>query len=138
MDIDWLIGQLKTFSEFYGHKKSLYGDEEYCREGLRRTITGHFFLIAERGKDRLGFIAGLVAPHLYNPSIRNLTELFWWVAEEHRGSSAGLVLLDEFVKWGKENCDWICFSITKDTRIDPEHLLKRGFKPYESSFLMEV
>jgi len=137
-DIDWIISQLERFSGLYGHKRALFGDEAYAREGLRRLVETHFVRIASRKEVRLGFIAGIVAPHLFNPSIRNLTELFWWVAEEHRFTAAGLLLLDEFVTWGKENCDWINFNVTEQTAIDPDHLIKRGFKQYERSFLMEA
>lgn len=138
-DIDWILSQLKIFSKLYGTKRSLYGDEIHCREGLKRTIEGHVFLLAVREDDSpLGFIAGLISPHLYNPAIRMLCELFWWVAEDARTTRAGVMLIDAFIDFGKKNADWITFGITEETPINEVSITKRGFHAHERSYLMEV
>lgn len=137
-DIDWILSQLKIFAKWYGTKKSLYGDETYCREGLRKTIENHYFTIAEQSSEPIGFISGYISPHPYNPSIRVLTEFFWWVSENKRHTKAGSMLLDEYVRWGKENCDWVTFSVTQETKISENHLTKRGFMLIEKSYLLEA
>lgn len=138
-DLDWLLSQLKEFSKFFGTKRPLYGDENFVRSGMTEMMTKHLVLVAE--KDMLGpvgFIAGIVTPHVYNPKIRLLVETFWWVTEEYRGGRAGLLLLDSFLDWGKKNADWITMSIESHGQISDRILLKRGFHLQERSYLLET
>lgn len=137
-DIDWMVAQLKEFSRYYGSKRALFGDEAYARNGLVETIKKHLVLVAEKDGAPVGFIAGLVSPHLYNPEIRILCELFWWVMPGHRGGRASPMLLDAFVEWGKEHADWITFGTTEKTPIKESSLIRRGFHLQETSYLMEV
>lgn len=136
--MDWLVSQLREFSAFFGTKKSLYGTEENARLGITNMINGHIVLVAEREGQLLGFIAGVITPHMFNPNIRVLAETFWWVAEEHRGSRAGLMLLNEFMDYGTANCDWITFALEHHSPVDEKCLLRRGFHLQERSYLMEV
>jgi hypothetical protein len=138
-DIDWIVHQLRKFSEFYGTKLSLFGDDAYARERLTWIIDCHVFLVADHSQHGpVGFIAGLAQPHFFNPSIRHLAELFWWVDEAHRGGKAGLLLLRAFTDWGRENCDWITCSLEHHSPVKDETLTRRGFKIQERSFLLEV
>lgn len=138
-DVDWLIPQLRRFSSFFGSKKPLFGDEEYARAGLLTLIEQHLFLLAEREDvGRMGFIAGYVLPHMFNPQIRLLAEAFWWVDEQYRGSRAGAQLLKAFMEWGEANVDWIQFSLEESSPVKEDAFLKRGFVLKERSFLKEV
>lgn len=149
-DLDWLIGQLRLFSAFYDSKKPLFGDEKYVREGLTTMIDKHLVLVAVHRADHLdsrcgcteghpvGFIAGFLIPHVFNPAITCLSETFWWVQEEHRRSRAGYMLLKEFIEFGKKNVDWILCTIEEHSPINPSALMNRGFKLKEQNFVMEV
>lgn len=137
-DIPWIVTQLKVFSPYYGTKKSLFGDEEYVAAGLKETMDKHLVLVADKNGQLIGFIIGLVSNHLYNPSIRVLTQLLWWVDESKRFGRAGYMLLKEFVKWGKANCDWIAMGAIGQTQIKPTAFQRMGFKPFEITYLMEV
>ncbi len=138
-DIPWMIGELKEFAVYYGTALSLYPDDEYARAGIYTMIKDHLVLIAERpGVGPIGFIAGVVQPHFYNPAIAVLVECWWWVVPAYRKSSAGARLLKAFTDWGNENCDWITMSLTGRTPIKDWSLVKRGFHEHERTFLMEV
>ena len=137
-DVPWILSQLKIFSPLYGTKRSLFGDEDYAREGLLRTMESHLLLVAERGETLMGFVAGMVSPHLYNPAIRILCELFWWVAEEYRKTRAGYLLMREYMTWGKSNVDWMTFCLMENSPVKDGTLRRLGFKPTETSYLMEV
>ena len=138
-DLDWLCGQLKEFARTYSTEHCLYGSEETVRGRLRFFIDGHVLLIAEReGFGPVGLIGGVVTPHLFNPDIRLLAEMFWWVDEAHRGTRAGLMLLNAFTDWGKTHADWITFSLETHSPVKVETLVKRGFKVKETGFLYEV
>lgn len=138
-DIDWILGQLKNFDRFFGAGKALFQDEGYARGTLAGWIQSHFVMIAESpSRGRMGFIAGVMIPHFFNPKIRVLAEMFWWVSEEHRRTRAGAMLLSDFTAHGKANADWITFALEEHSPIEDRSLVKRGFKLKERSFLMEV
>jgi hypothetical protein len=147
-DLSWVLSQLKDFSKFYGTKLQLFGDEEYSRNFLLGLIQEHpSFVAVKEQKDEngeawttnmCGFIAGIVSPHMYNPKINLLTEAFWWVPEEYRGSRAGALLLEAFISWGKENVDWITFTLEHKSPVSDRCLTKRGFQLQEKNYLLEV
>lgn len=138
-DLGVILKQLKDFSDFYKSRHSLYGkDEQFTHNLIAGFIKDHVFFVAEKDGEILGFIAGMILPHTYNPSITTLTELFWWTKPEARQSRAGLLLLNKFVEWGKEHVDWIICTIEDESPVNEKTFYKRGFKLKEKSFLMEV
>jgi len=137
-DVDWILSQLKEFSAFYGTKKQLFGDVQYSKKLLTELINKQHWWVSETNGSLVGFIGGVLYDHMYNPDIKVFSESFWWVAEDHRRSRAGLLLLNEFEKWGKENADWITFGLEEVSPVNERTLLKRGFRLHERSYLMEV
>ena len=137
-DIDAISEQLEQFSACYNTHFPPYKDKETSAEVLKNMIENHYFTVAEDGGELVGFIAGFVARHIYNPDIVTLAEAFWWTKEEHRRSGIGLRLLEEFENWGKENVDWILMTIEEETPLDDKVFLDRGFKLKEKSYIMEV
>jgi hypothetical protein len=105
---------------------------------MSAIVREHFVRIAVRGEERLGFIAGYYVRHPFNDNLITLCELFWWVSEQHRGSSAGMRLLDAYIKWGMDNVNWITFALQTHSPVKEEALLRRGFHRHETSYLMEV
>jgi len=138
-DIPWILAELKEFSKFYGTKHSLFGkDLEHSEVFIQILIDKHLFLVADDSTHGLiGLIAGTVEPHPYNPEILTLNECSWWVQEKHRGSKAGLLLLNEFVRIGKQHCDWIWMTLESASPVKDASLIRRGFKEQERSFLLE-
>jgi hypothetical protein len=138
-DLEWLLTQLRAFSRFFDSKFDLFGEEDHARKVVTNMVENHVVFVAEDSvKGLLGFIAGYKATHPFNPKIRVLSENFWWVSEEHRGSRAALVLLNAFVEWGKANVDMICMALEAISPVNPDCLAKRGFKLQERAFTMEV
>lgn len=138
-DMDWLVGQLKEFSKFFGSIHNTFPKEEYARDGMWKMITDHVVFVAQKaGAGPVGFISGYFTPHVFNPDIRVLAETFWWVMEEHRGSRAGLHLLNAFTAWGRENADWIIFTLEEKSPVNDSVLLRRGFRPLERNYMLEV
>ncbi len=138
-DISWLLTQLTHFSRFFGSKRELCGNLPYAEGFLHQLVEKHLLLIADgEGVGQVGFVAGLVTPHPFNPDISLLAETFWWVSEEHRGSRAGLMLLDAFTDWGKKNVNWLTFGLEEISPVSDRCLTKRGFKLRERSYLLEV
>lgn len=157
-DVTWIIHQLRDFSQFYGTNKQLFTSAEQIRAPFTNLIEKHIVLIAEDVQDvgadvlsaqaetvspgralmRLGFMAGTLAPHPFNPDIRVLTEIFWWTSNDKRNSRAGAKLLNTFIEIGKKTADWVALGISGPSRVNEKHLLKRGFHLQERIYLMEV
>lgn len=137
-DVEWIVEELKAFSAFFGSKIRLFPDEEHARNGIKAHIDNHLILVAEKAGEFVGFISGIYGRHMYNPSISTLTETFWWVTPKHRNSRAGLVLLNEFVRIGKEKSNWILFTLEHKSPVNDRCLTARGFNLIERNYLMEV
>jgi N-acetylglutamate synthase-like GNAT family acetyltransferase len=138
-DIDWLLEQLKSFDVFVDAKKSLFpAADVQARSILTNFVMSQPFFVAEGFDGMVGFIAGTLGPHYLNPELRVLTEVFWWVDPKYRGTSAGARLLQVFTALGRLKADWIVMTLEEKSPIDPESLLRRGFHPFESIYLLEV
>jgi len=137
-DIDWIVSELREFAAHYNTKKPLFPDEMHAHQVISSMIDGHVVFVAERGTELHGFIGGIITPHFMNPTIKTIAEMFWWVAKEHRGSRAGLLLLNEFIAFGEKNADWITVSLENRSPVHEKCLLKRGFIGQERSYLREV
>jgi GNAT superfamily N-acetyltransferase len=98
------------------------------------------FLVAETETDGvIGGVGGLISPHFYAPMHLLSTEMFLWVAEEHRKSTVGPRLLKEFEKRSKEaGCKYIAMTSTVHTPNFKSYLDKKGYKEAETSFLKEI
>jgi len=140
LDIDFIKTELSIADEYYGTKYSLFGDDDaYRSDGLRQLIDHQLVLISETDDYiKTGFILGTVTKHFFNPKIKKLTMLLWWVKKEFRKTRAGSTLLNTFVKFGKDNCDWIWLDVNVDAKIKDGSLEKMGFKHKEKTYLMEI
>lgn len=139
-DKPWLLTELKKFADFVETKHSLWPEDPKTQdEVLTSLISQHLFFIALRDSgERVGFAAGLVTCHWFNPDVQVFSELFWWVIPERRGSSAGLILLDAVIDFCKEHVDMVFWSLSHKTEVSDRALLKRGFREQERRFLLEV
>jgi RimJ/RimL family protein N-acetyltransferase len=137
-DIQWILKQTSDFADFYGSKIRLDDDKEHGYELIRNLVENHVVFVFEQNGNKKGFIAGMITPHHFNPNILTLCELLWWVPEDYRSLGVGKILLDAFVNFGKENCDWITFTMEENTPASDKPLLDYGFKFKEKTYLLEV
>jgi len=137
-DVAWILAQLKSFAQFIETRYSLYGDEAYSKKGLQLLIDEHVFLIAEKDSLPIGFVSGYFTPHLFNPKIKILCELFFWVVPSRRGCRAGSMLMDAYISEGMRKAQWITFSLNRFTKVNERSLLRRGFAHHETTFLKEI
>lgn len=136
-DVEWICGELKKFSEFFGSKIPLYDDREQAENVVSNMIKHHPFWIACQDDKPIGFISGYLTPHPYNSKLKQLSETFWWVRPESRGTAAGKMLLETFIAFGKDNADWVSFTLEEKSPVKDSCLTKRGFKLVERAYLME-
>lgn len=145
-DLPWLLEQLREFDAFFGAKHTLFPDETYGRSFLRSLIDQHVLLIASAEgppASRIGFIGGLLGKHPFNPDLRTLTELFWWVVPRSRGGTTGARLLLEFRACAeRHHVHMVVLSLEERTitegMVDPSSLERMGFVPKERSYLLEL
>jgi hypothetical protein len=136
-DKDWLLIELKKFSDFYGTKIPLVGPKTHMV--LENIISNHVLFVCQKGEELVGLIGGTLSPHFFNPDLLVLSEFFWWVHEAHRKTRAGIVLFNKFVSYGTEKgADWITMCLTDHSELNIKTLIKRGFVPKEQSFILEV
>lgn len=137
-DKPWILDQLQAFSQFFDSARPLFPTMEYADSLLSVLIETQLFLVSRDENGLTGFIAGFIAHHPLNPDITVLNELFWWVKPECRGSRAGLLLLRAYEDYGKQHAHWIVMTLEADSPVHPDTLIRRGFRPKETTFLKEV
>ena len=132
-------------SEIHGNIKELEDTNitdynKFCEFYCSRSEANIPFVIyiAEVNDKIIGAASGAVDEHHWG-SEKWGSEDFWFVKKEYRGSKAGLLLFDKLMNWFKEN---------NAKRIHMTHYTwnptikdfyeKRGFKPFEVSYVYKV
>ena len=137
-DLDFIISELIKFDEFYREKYSFLGGPAYIFMTISNLVREHVAFIASRDGESLGFIVGHVHPHFYNPSLKVLDELWWWVRPCARHTKAASLLLDEFTLWGRRNVDVIAMHVSPKTGVKISNLERYGFKLSEYTLTLEI
>jgi RimJ/RimL family protein N-acetyltransferase len=138
-DIPWLIPQLLTFLASLG--LPLRPKEDHVTKSLERLMDQGVVLVAENSAtgELMGTIGGTINFHLFDPDRLVLAELWWWVAPEYRGSSAGLRLIQAFRERGLQDVDLVTMSTLETTHPGVgEHLERMGFQRREQAYVLDV
>lgn len=136
-DVPWLLKELAEFSKFYGTKNKLFGDQDYNTEYIEKVMDQHFILVSENDEELTGFIAGLLMLHPFNPKVKVLQELWWWVPEKFRGGRSGFKLFKDFCDFGDKYCDMTLFTLEDASPVSETMLTKRGFVKKEVTYVRE-
>lgn len=137
-DIPWLAGQMRAFTSALNTKHSyIFPTDEPLHRELQEMIDRHIVLVAWRYGKPVGAIGGISAPHPFNPGVSTLTERFWWVCPEHRGSKAGYLLLRAFMKIG-ERYHTTCVSLENDSNVSDRMMQRFGLSQSERTFVREM
>ena len=138
LDLYTMVEEGKKFLKFIYPEKSI--DEGNLYRILNDVILNGVAFVAEKDGKVIGSIGGNILSSLFWPEDIMLHELFWWVNEEHRGSSAALRLMKKFIEYGKgrEDVNQIIMSMETISPLSDDAYLKRGFELKEKAFVMEV
>lgn len=134
-DIPWLIGQLRTFAASHPLGPRLMGSDAHAEALLAHLLATQFVAIADAEGTPVGLIAGALAPHPFNGDLLIATELFWWVTPPHRGTRAGLMLLDAYDAWATEHADVKGMTLEAGSPVNPRVLEKRGYRLAEHQYV---
>jgi len=104
---------------------------------VSRTLLEHgVIVLAERHGIAVGMIAGLVYPDLMTTLI-TISELWWWVDEDVRGTGIAEVLLERFELWGREHGATRA-QIGSRHRVLDRYYKRFGYAPIERIFVKEL
>lgn len=138
-DLASILVELKTAAESYNTHYKMYGsDQEFTKELVSDFIDRGVFYVALDDSQIVGFICGLLSPHIYNPDITCLTQFFWWVDYSFRSQGVGRLLIEQFIEYGNQHADWIIGVTNNLTPIDDKVFTDRGFVMKDKTFVMEV
>jgi hypothetical protein len=142
-DFPWILEQLEIQDEWYcdshGSKRRFFVDKEHMSWTLNSLLESGILLIARVGDERVGYIAGWVSPHPYNPEIKVATHASWWVSQDRRHTKAAIQLLLVFKSTAQAlGCDKIIISLAPETPIREESMMRWGFIPSDRCYVMEV
>jgi RimJ/RimL family protein N-acetyltransferase len=138
MDMPYMIREGQEFLSWVYPDKRV--DNETLIQRLRMVTTQGVCYVAEINGKQIGAIGGIITPNMWYGLEQDLTELFWWVQKEYRGSSAALRLLKQFILHGKTDPKITNVIMTKEniSPISEKVYEKRGFELKESNYVMEV
>lgn len=98
----------------------------------------YFVFVAERDARMVGFLAGVVTPHVFNPNVRVTGVLLWYVAPRARGSRAAKLLLETYLDQAASGENTIVtFSHTAGA-VSPRSLERMGLRLTEHAYLLEA
>jgi hypothetical protein len=136
-DINWFVEVAATRMLLEELKRPHLVNLSQLYSLTAKVVEGDSAFVVKCNGVPVGAIAGLIVPNIYNPTITEFIELFWYVLPAHRASRAGLLLLNRMIERGEEAADATTISLLKDSPINFKTLEKRGFKNVESGFIKE-
>jgi hypothetical protein len=105
------------------------------RELVAKGINEKTCFIAEYDGEPVGVLGAFLMDNLFNPDIKVLAEIFWYVLPPYRSTRAGILLFKLFDATAKEIANEATLSILiASSEINIDSLEKRGFKLNEFAF----
>lgn len=80
-------------------------NEEYINQLYQHVLLGGGLALIAEDVVPVGMIIGVIDQNIWEPNMKILRELVYWVDPEHRGSSAGYKLLIEYTKQSQQLVD---------------------------------
>lgn len=94
--------------------------------------------ICKKNGEPVGILASLLVPNTYNPEIKTLAELFWYVIPEARKGRAGALLLEAHINMAKNIADEATLSTLGSSEVNPKTLTRKGFIHEENAYRIKV
>lgn len=94
--------------------------------------------IVKKGDDPVGALGALLVPNLFNPDLKTLAEIFWYVLPEYRHTRAGALLMMAFEDKAEDIADEATLSLLPSSTIGMDTLEKRGFFLGEFAFRKQI
>jgi predicted acetyltransferase len=98
-DIPFIIEMLKNYRNAAPLKVlNEANDKEHIEQLLFNLIVGSgFILLAEKDNVIIGIIIAGIIPNIWNPKVKQCSEIAYWVEPEFRGGTAAYRLLKSYI-----------------------------------------
>lgn len=93
--------------------------------------------VAKQGEECIGAIGGILQPNIFNPDLKSLTEIFWYVLPSYRKTRAGYLLFKAFDEVGHRKANYTNMCLLFDSEVSIEGMEKRGYVLKEFAFSKE-
>lgn len=114
----------------------VYGNKyDWSEFPILDFVDSHYFAMCFKRNVPVGFICGTLTRNGFDRKITTLRQTLLYAVPKTRAS---LLLLKDFIDFGKENAKHIITGIGTETNIKPKSLEKLGFKHLEQVFRLEV
>ena len=116
-------------------------NEEYINKLFHHVILGGGVALIAEDKDVAGMIIGVKDQNVWDPEIKVLRELVYWVEPEYRGTTAGYKLLLKYNKLAQELVDAQkinMYTMTKMVNSPDLDFTRFGYKKTEEVWVAGV
>lgn len=116
---------------------NLAGAEEFAKD----LVDNHYYLVALKNGEYVGMAAAMISLVPINPDILAASEVVFWVAPAHRGTSVAIRLaqaLEEAIL-NSEDVDVLVMSkLASSPAVVDKLYRKMGYRPTETAYMREV
>lgn len=114
-------------------------NREHIDKMLGNILAGAgFILLAEKNEDVVGMVIAAQHPNIWNPDVTQVSEIAFWIDEEHRGGKLAHRLLHGYIQqceeWKQKNRIQF-FSISKMISSPDLSYDKFGFEKLEETWI---
>ena len=139
-DMDAIVRMLKAYrdkapTQFLRDSNN----QEHIEKLLTNILAGAgFILVVEKDEAIIGMVIAAQHPNIWNPDITQISEIAFWIDEEHRGGKAAHRLLHAYIQqceeWKQENRIHF-FSLSKMQNSPDLSYDKFGFEKLEETWI---
>lgn len=139
-DMDSIVRMLKAYrdkapTQFLRDSSN----QEHIEKLINNILAGAgFILLAVKEDDPVGMIIGAQHPNIWNPEVMQVSEIAFWLDEEHRGGKLAHRLLHAYIQqceeWKQENRIHF-FSLSKMVNSPDLSYDKFGFEKLEETWI---
>jgi len=114
-------------------------NQEHIEKLINNILAGAgFILLAIKDEDPVGMVIAAQHPNIWNPEVMQVSEIAFWVDEEHRGGKSAHRLLHAYIQqceeWKQENRIQF-FSLSKMVNSPDLSYEKFGFEKLEETWI---
>ena len=141
-DLPYILDMLRNFREQTPIEEMRDCDnEEYVNKVFHHIILGGGVALVAEEQQPIGMIIGIKDQSIWDPEIKILRELVYWVEPEARGSSAGYRLIKEYNKRAeemRENDQIKMYTMTKMVNSPDLDFSRFGYQKTEEVWVAGV
>ena len=114
-------------------------NQEHIEKLITNILAGAgFILLAIKDEDPVGMVVAAQQPNIWTPEVMQVSEIAFWVDEEHRGGKSAHRLLHAYIQqceeWKQENRIQF-FSLSKMVNSPDLSYEKFGFEKLEETWI---